>query len=252
MQAELDFHDKWLDELIAWADKYDLPHLHCADPEVDDDGNVLDEGCLVGIPRDREQLRNLEVLNLTGYVKSDIPDQIRYLRKLRELYFSGGPDAWWTAEAVDRDQNVVTEIPDWIGDLEHLEVLDLSHNHISYVPSCLARLQKLKRLYLNNNRIDYVSSELQQLKSLETLWLQGSNQTSLIPEGIKAIESLKELWLDGLPGSEYGPVKLLSDGVEVCTSNGYSIISLGQYQRITISEALKVMLSKLSGKLVRC
>lgn len=176
MQPKLDFDDRWLDELIAWADEYDLPHLHCADPKLDEEGNVLHEGCLVGIPRDRERLRSLEVLNLTGYVKSDIPDQIRHLKNLRELYFSGGLEAWWTAEAVDRDKNVVTDIPEWMGDLEHLEVLDLSHNYISYVPGCLAQLQNLKRLYLNNNRIDYVSSNLQLLKSIETLWIVSNSR----------------------------------------------------------------------------
>lgn len=46
---------------------------------MNDDGNVLDEGCLVGTPRDRE------------------------------LYFSGGPDALWSAEAVDRDTNIVID-----------------------------------------------------------------------------------------------------------------------------------------------
>ncbi|MBR9868284.1 MAG: hypothetical protein GYB18_14440 [Oceanospirillales bacterium] len=238
MQADLDFDDRWLDELIAWADKYDLPHLHCAEPETDDDGNVLDEGCLIGIPRDKEQLRNLEVLNLTGYVKSDIPDQIRYLTNLRELYFPGGLDAWWAAEEVDRDKNAITEIPEWIADLKHLEVLDLSDNYISYVPGSLARLPNLKRLYLNNNRIDYVSSELQQLTSLETLWMQGPSQTSLIPEGLMASESLKELWLDGLPGSEYGPVSLKDGGIQVCTRNGYSVIPLDPLRPRNFCEAL--------------
>lgn len=74
-QAELDLDDSWINDLFQWTDRYDIPDLQYLEPEVDDDGVLLRDGYFFGLPRNRETLLKLEVLNLNGYIKSHIPDQ---------------------------------------------------------------------------------------------------------------------------------------------------------------------------------
>jgi Leucine-rich repeat (LRR) protein len=240
MNLEEKFKASWIDDLYDWADRYEIPCLHFVEEEVDDDGSILRDGYWFGLTRNRRKLLELEELNLNGLIKSDIPDQIRHLTHLRVLQLADGPKAEWSVEDVDKDQNCITEIPSWISELENLEELNLSNNSISYVPSSIAKLPKLKRLYLSSNRIEYVTKYLGHLQQLETLWL-GANRTALLTDGIKSLTNLKELWLDGLPGSEYGPVSLKGHDIQVCTSNGYSVISLDSYKPKNIFEALECL-----------
>ena len=240
MKLEDKLNASWIDDLYDWADHYEIPCLHFIEEEVDDDGSILREGYWFGLTRNRRKLLELEELNLNGFIKSDIPDQIRHLTQLKVLELADGPKAKWSAEDVDKDQNCITEIPSWISELENLEVLNLSNNSISYIPSSIAKLQKLKKLYLCHNRIEHVTKAIGQLQNLETLWL-GVNQTGLLTDGIMSLNNLKELWLDGLPGSEYGPVSLKDDGMKVCTSNGYSFIPLDSKQVNHIFEAIKYL-----------
>ncbi|MEH6628770.1 MAG: hypothetical protein V7739_20200 [Motiliproteus sp.] len=214
-------------------------------PELDDDGSLLYEGYWFGLPRDKAKLLELEELNLNGYIKSDIPDQIRNLKSLKRLSLTDGPVAQWGIEDVDKDHDCITEIPGWISELENLEVLNLSCNSISFVLGSITKLRKLRELYLSNNRIEFVTTEIGRLQQLEVLWL-GANRTALLTDGIKSLPDLKELWLDGLPGSEYGPITLKVDCVVVCTSNGHSAIPLGQHKPKDIFKALEYLESVTS------
>lgn len=246
MQVELDFDDRWVTELIEWADCYGIPDLQYAEPEFHEDGFLITEGYWFGLPRTQEALINLEDLNLNGFIKSDIPDQIRHLTSLKKLSLSDGPKAVWSVEDVDRDPDVITEIPPWIDALVNLEELDLSDNSISYVPRRISKLKKLKKLYLNCNRIEYVTDDLAQLEQLETLWL-GFNQTALLTEAIRSIPNLKELWFDGLPGYQYGPIRIQENGINVCTHVGETYVPLGQYEHRNIFSALEVFEAEASA-----
>jgi len=238
MQVELDFDDRWVDELFEWAAYYDIPDLRYAEPEYDDDGHLLFAGYWYGLPRTKSALLTLEELNLDGFIKSDIPDQIRHLTTLKKLSLSRGPKAYWSVEDVDRDIDVITEIPPWIDQLANLEELDLSDNSISYVPRSISKLAKLKKLYLNCNRIEYVTDNLAQLVQLETLWL-GFNETALLTEAIRSIPNLKEIWFDGLPGCRYGPIRIQENGINICTHTGEAYVPLGQYEHRNIFSALE-------------
>lgn len=232
----------WIDALYEWADKHDIPDLQYSPPELDEDGTLLYDGYWFGLPRDQKTLLSIEALNLDGYVKSDIPDEIRHLRQLKSISITDGPKAEWDIEDVEHDLNCITEIPEWISELTNLEVLNLSYNSIAYVPSRITQLKKLRKLYLTGNRIEIITQDIDKLTNLEVLWL-GCNRTSLLPESIKSHHNLKELWLDGLPGSEYGPIKLTSDSVVVTTDspNGYSAIPLGLHKPTNILEAIKYL-----------
>jgi len=226
--------------LIEWADQHGIPDLQYSEPYFEYDGSLIESGYWFGLPRDTEQLLKLESLNLNGYLKSDIPDEIRFLKGLKKLSISDGPDAKWDVEDIDRDVDCITEIPPWISELTELEFLDLSYNNISHVPSYIASLRELKRLNLTGNRIEYVSSDIAELHNLESLWL-GANRMSLLTDSIRALPRLKELWIDGLPGSEYGPIRLWPGEVVIPTHNGHSVIAIENHSHLTVTSALEYL-----------
>lgn len=237
MIANLNNNIDWVNEIFEWADEYEIPSLQFAEPEFDENGNLEQDGYWFGIPRNLDELINLEELNLYGLIKSDIPDQFRHLKKLKKLSITDGPQAVWGVEDSDKDTHSITEIPEWISELENLEELNLCNNSISYIPDSLAKLKNLKGLYLSVNRIEYITQNLCQLMQLESLWL-GANKSTLQPHEIKPLANLQELWLDGLPGSEYGPVTLKTDCVQLCSPDGYSHIPLEGNKVKNVYEAL--------------
>lgn len=54
---------------------------------------------------------------------------------------------------LDASDNIIREIPDWIGEMDQLQRLDLSHNQISALPLSLGQLKNLKALDLTGNPI---------------------------------------------------------------------------------------------------
>ena len=240
VRTNLNDNIDWVNEIFEWADEYEIPPLEFTEPEFDENGNLEQDGYWFGIPRSSDELINLEELNLNGLIKSDIPDQFRHLKKLKKLSITDGPQAVWGVEDSDKDTHSITEIPEWISELDNLEQLNLCNNSISYIPDSLAKLKNLKGLYLSVNRIEYITQNLYQLKHLESLWL-GVNKTTLQTYEIRSLDNLQELWLDGLPGSEYGPITLKKDCVQFCTSDGYSQIPIEKNKVKNIYEALSMI-----------
>jgi Leucine-rich repeat (LRR) protein len=173
-QHEIPFANVWIDGLYEWADSNSIPDLqYIEDDTLGDDGKRLFEGYWAGLPRDREVLTNLEELDLSWHSCSEMPEQIRHLKKLRKFSFSKlpsglGPPFIENAFGLD----AIEEIPDWIGELENLEELDLSGNNIKYVPKAIGSLKNLKKLYLHSNKIMFIEDELGALAKLEVLWMQ--------------------------------------------------------------------------------
>ncbi|MEH6626611.1 MAG: leucine-rich repeat domain-containing protein [Motiliproteus sp.] len=193
-QDEMTLEDSWIDELYEWADSNNIPDLQCVEcDELGDDGKRMSEGFWVGLPRDREVLVNLEELDLSWHNCSEIPEQIRHLKKLKKFSFSKSRDGlvppfYKIAYGLD----AIKEIPDWIAELENLEELDLSDNNIKYVPKAIGKLKNLKKLYLHYNKIMFVEDELGSLAKLEVLWIQ-RNKLSIRSDCIDILKKLAPL-----------------------------------------------------------
>ncbi|KAM6585384.1 hypothetical protein CsatB_012386 [Cannabis sativa] len=114
-------------------------------------GNFLCKGIQLG------HFQQLEVLDLEGVFKPELPNSIGKLRRLKYLGLR------WTYSQ---------RIASCIGDLVHLETLDVKHTYVRSLPSSIWKLQRLRNLYLHHsNRCKFMHHPRGNfLKKLQTLW----------------------------------------------------------------------------------
>ncbi len=239
--------ESWLEELYQWADDNDIPELQFVpDEEGDYDETTSDYGFWVGLPRNKDKLRTIKELDLSWHNCLEIPSQLRNLTQLKVLRFSKSrcgaqPPFYQKADL----PNSISMIPSWISDLASLEELDLSSNNIQVIPNEIGRLKSLKKLYLSGNKISFVGESLQTLENLQVLWLNWNKKPKLSSITQQNLKNLTEIWLDGLPGSEYGPIEKCSDGLKWITDDGYRVSFIRHDNEKLELEGLAHILSSL-------
>lgn len=224
-QAELDLDESWISELFQWAEDNNISELQYVEgddvPERDEE--PFQEGFWVGLPRDKDTLLNLEELDLSWHNCKEMPIQLRHLTQLKVLRFaksrSGIQPPFYESL---KNCRFIEDIPDWIAELQNLEILDLSGNRIQIVPNAVGRLKKLKKLYLDGNRAEHVEKELGNLINLEVLHFQW-NTFSFGCESLRKLKNLNQLWIDGVVGSDFGPIQRCADGMTWPTNDGYKV-----------------------------
>lgn len=92
--------------------------------------------------------------------------------------------------------NQITELPESIGQLSHLQELDLYDNQLKVLPESITQLTQLQELVLSNNRLTDLPESIAQLTQLQYLDLD-SNQLTELPEFIGQLTQLKRLNLSG-------------------------------------------------------
>ncbi|XP_066520851.1 leucine-rich repeat-containing protein 20 [Hoplias malabaricus] len=60
---------------------------------------------------------------------------------------------------LDLQGNVLTKLPDAVGDLEHLTDINLSNNKFSEFPECLTAVRSLQNINIQNNQISELPME---------------------------------------------------------------------------------------------
>lgn len=98
-------------KIIAWADKNNIPQDR--------------------LPRDTEELCNLDALYLNGLKLTHLPDSIGKLSQLTILSVS---------------LNQLTHLPDSIGNLSQLTTLDVRWNQLTHLPDSIGKLTNLREL----------------------------------------------------------------------------------------------------------
>jgi len=68
---------------------------------------------------------------------AELPDEIRAMRELRELYIY---------------DNQLTTLPAWIGELGELRVLDANRNRFASLPDAIGALRNLYYLYISDQQ----------------------------------------------------------------------------------------------------
>ncbi|MFI3315736.1 MAG: discoidin domain-containing protein [Rikenellaceae bacterium] len=141
---------------------------------------------------------------------------------LMELYYATDGDNWynndnWGSSAdlgdwdgIDTDDegnvieiylpesNLTGEIPNMIGDLEHLQYINLSGNHISGpIPDAIGNLSNLQQLHLYSNELTgEIPWSISTLSNLTHLQLYNNQLSGSIPESIGNLTTLKRLYLE--------------------------------------------------------
>ncbi|MDJ1183337.1 leucine-rich repeat domain-containing protein [Roseofilum casamattae] len=98
------------------------------------------------------------------------------------------------ATKLDLSNMGLTELPDAIGQLVHLQELELEVNQLRSVPEGLGQLVNLQRLNLSGNELRSVPESLGQLVNLEWLHLS-SNELRSVPESLGQLVNLQGLYL---------------------------------------------------------
>ena len=126
-------------KIIAWADKNNIPQYK--------------------LPRDTEELCNLDALYLNDLNLTHLPDWIGNLSQLTKLNVYNNqlthlPD--WIGNlsqltTLDVGDNQLTHLPDWIGNLSQLTTLDVSLNELTHLPDSIGNLTNLRELKIHDN-----------------------------------------------------------------------------------------------------
>ena len=118
----------------------------------------------------------LEVLNLSGNLLSDLPQDLTRLGKLRIIFCS---------------DNRFTHVPEVLGQCAHLEMIGFKANQITHL-SAKALPPKLRWLILTDNRLQQIPAEIGACTHLQKLMLSG-NRLQELPEAMAACTRLELL-----------------------------------------------------------
>lgn len=138
----------------------------------------LDLACdLQEFPREIFDLADtLEVLNLSGNLLSELPDDLSRLSKLRVLFCS---------------ENRFTQLPEVLSSCAHLEMVGFKANNIREVASA-AISPGLRWLILTDNQISVLPDSIGSCARLQKLMLAG-NQLAALPEAMRGCVGLELL-----------------------------------------------------------
>lgn len=138
----------------------------------------LDLSCnLTQFPEEIYDLADsLEILNLSGNVLSDLPDDLVRLPRLRVIFCS---------------DNRFTHLPEVLGACRHLEMVGFKANKIRHFPGASLPAE-LRWLILTDNQLIELPAELGQCSRLQKLMLAG-NQLQHLPDEIAACQNLELL-----------------------------------------------------------
>ncbi len=105
---------------------------------------------------------------------SELPELLKTLTHLEELNLSN---------------NRLTTLPEWLGELKYLQILNISGNNLINMPESLGNLSHLKDLIVFGNRLAVLPNWFEKLKYLELLNV-GNNQ---LESGLKSINVISKL-----------------------------------------------------------
>jgi len=99
---------------------------------------------------------------------------------------------------VDLSHGSLTEIPEEVLKLHHLEKLILTNNKLTAIPESIGQFTSLKVLDVSNNQITSIPSEISECDQLEVLDAS-SNHLDSLPTSLHRLRNLTSVSLTGNP-----------------------------------------------------
>ena len=130
-------------------------------------------------------------LDLRSMKLTEVPESIGQLKQLLKL------DLGRDRSKDESENNHLTTLPDFLGQLRRLQLLNLSENEVTVLPESICNLTNLKVLNLTRNRLKVLPNNINKLKSLGILAL-GGNDLLKLPESLTKLKKIRQLWIWGL------------------------------------------------------
>ncbi len=99
-------------------------------------------------------------------------------------------------QSLDLSGNKLRALPEFLSNLTHLQSLDLSDNQLTALPEWLGQLPNLQKLNLSLNPLRILPVFLEQLTQLQELDVTQTGLAAL-PESMRHLKELRTLWLFG-------------------------------------------------------
>ena len=141
-------------------------------------------------------------LNLINLINIDLSDN-------RLMKISKNFKLFKNLKFLKLNNNQITFIPQFIGELNQLEHLSLFKNFINVIPSSIQDLSKLKLFDISSNKVEDIPMEFGFLNSLNTLHIDCNNFTK-IPTTLYNLKKLNDFsfeWLEFVNPPYYKNVK---------------------------------------------
>ena len=147
---------QWLDKLISWADRNNLPELKIQEHMI------IAGGYHEGIPRNKRALLNLHTLNLKDCNLTELPNEIGKLHNLKKLWLDGNNLRYLPNEVCNLVElqelyvpnNKIEHLPKNIGNLRNLSEINFSNNYLERLPFSMVLLHRLKKIDFRNQKND--------------------------------------------------------------------------------------------------
>lgn len=116
---------------------------------------------------------------------TELPESLSQLAHLQELEVAN---------------NELTVLPEWLGQLTRLQLLNLANNQLMELPDSIGALRTLKYLAISGNLISEFPPSFSKLHNLQTLYLGypgGGGHSALMgmPAQLRSLKRLKEIYL---------------------------------------------------------
>jgi len=92
-------------------------------------------------------------------------------------------------ETLILDNNNITKLPQWLGQLKNLKVLSIRNNKLSELDYVVTNCDKLEQIYLSGNRNLSDISVISSLRNIELIDVVGTKINQL-PPGIQMMDNL--------------------------------------------------------------
>lgn len=182
------FQLTWLKELVlgkSYHAKEDIKHRNY----------------IIAIDADIQKLSNLQKLDVSGNILSNLPDSLSSLSQLNTLIlhqnqFRKLPEVLYKLQfnlkTLDLSENLLLSLPNEIAALKNLETLNVADNQLDIIPDFIGELKNGRSFNFSKNKIKKITEQVSHLSLLE-YFNCSNNELEILPDMIGELKNIQVL-----------------------------------------------------------